>query len=443
MASVPQPPKFANPGKGPMPQTIGEGLDFFRWLFLQWRKVEDATTDQQVRTLIPQQPGTSGAQAFEESVAFQRARPSLPRSNAFDAGAASAFASPHVLVPDSSEIANIAFIRASRPPFRSFAQAAIIEDTHAARLASYPANSYPVGTLFWETDRTVYYLNIGALGSQNWVYTTGEFSCAQAALPGDLGTHDGGFLANVFDYGHLLIWSGAAWTWGPGDAGSGMLQLFEVDPTGAGWHLYDGSTVNYLKADGTLGSITLPNISGAAPTRCYLKTSDTNGGPTSPTAPTFTGGAVTGATFTGTPAVLTGTNTAPTFTGTPGTPTGTFTGAALATHSHDSPIGAVSATIGFFTADFGTGGSHTVSEQFTIASSVGSANVQKTSAVTAGTPAGTLAMNAFTPAGTNSAPALTMNSYTPAGTISGGTSAGTIGTNGEPENLTRRAFFRQ
>jgi hypothetical protein len=319
----------------------------------------------------------------------------------------------------------------------------VLEDTHANRVANYPANSYPVGTLFWETDRTVYYLNTGAIGSQVWTYTAGECSVTQATLPADLTTTDGGFLANVFDYGHLLIWSGVAWTWGPGDAGSGMLQMFEVDPTAAGWHLYNGGTINYLKADGTLGSITLPNLSGSAPTRCYLKTSDTNGGPTSPTAPIFTGGALGALSFSGTPATLTGSVAAPVFTGTPGTPTGTFAGAALGNHSHDSPVGSVSATIGFLTGNFGAGSTQTRAVDFTTVGGSGSAAVLKTSAVSAGTPAGTITMDPFTPAGTNSAPTLTMNSYTPAGSVTGGSVSGTIGTTGEPENLTRRAWFRQ
>lgn len=417
-----------------MPQTVAEGLDFFRWLFLQWRKVEDATTDQQVRAITPQQPGPTGAQAFEEAIAFQRARTVSIPSNAFDAGAAAAFSRPTLPAPDSSDVANLALTRTFQPPFRPFVPPQIIQDTHANK-ANYPPDVYANGTLYYETDRLVYYINQGAPGSQKWVYTVGTFECLQANLPNDLGPNDSNFLANVFDYGHLLIWSGVAWTWGPGDAGSGMLQLFEADPTGAGWHLYDGTSgVPFLKADGTLGTVNLPNLSGSAPTKCYLKTSDTTGGPTSPVAPTFTGGSSTPAgtisapTFSGTPAVLTGTNSTP-----------TFSGSALGTHTHDSPVGFVSVTQGFVTADFGSGGTHTRSVDFTVAASAGSAAVQKTSAASAGTPVGTV-----------SAPTLTMDSYTPAGTnstpIFTGTPSsvsGTIGTNGEPESLTRRAWFRQ
>lgn len=439
MAKLSELPKFNGPKNGPGPVSIGDWVDFWKWLWFLFLKTKASTTAAEVEAHIPQNQPSAAGQVLNTAIALQTAQ----QAYAARVNQTLQFLQPQEIPPPRGDLAGFILALQDPPYSKSSSGGLVLEDTHANRLASYPANSYPVGTLFWETDRTVYYLNSGALGSQNWIYTAGEFSCTQATIPADLGTHDGGFLANVFDYGHLLIWSGAAWTWGPGDAGSGMLQMFEVDPGGAGWHLYDGSTVNYLKADGTLGSIVLPNLSGAAPTRCYLKTSDTNAGPTGPTAPTFTGGAVTGLTFTGTPAVLTGAVAAPVFTGTPGTPTGAFAGAALGTHSHDSPVGSVSATIGFLTGNFGAGSSQTRAVDFTTVGGSGSAAVLKTSAVSAGTPAGTLAMDPFTPVGTNSAPALTMNSYTPAGTITGGTSAGTIGTNGEPENLTRRAFFRQ
>lgn len=328
----------------------------------------------------------------------------------------------------------------------------VLQGTHANRLASFPASSYPIGALFFETDRTVFYINQGTFGSSHWQFATGEFSCTQATLPVGLGANDAGFLASVFDYGHLLIWSGSAWAWGPGDAGSGMLQMFEVDPTGAGWHLYDGSAVSYLKADGTLGSITLPNISGAAPTQCYLKTSNTPAGPTAPVAPTFTGGALSGVTFTGTPATITSSVSSASFTGNSATLTGTnsvptFTGSALAAHSHDSPVGVINATTGGITGAFGAGTLQTIADTFTIASSVGSFSVQKTGTTSAGTPAGTvtaptLTMNSYTPSGTISAQTASA-SYTPAGSISGGSFTGTVGTNGEPESLSRRAWFRQ
>ncbi len=413
-------------------------MDFWFWLWKLFLKAKASATVSNVEALIPQNQASSAAAVLSTTQAIQNAQSSY----ASRVNQTLTFAQPQETAPPRGNLAGFVLSLQDPPYPRNGGSGLVLEDTHANRLANYPANSYPVGTLFWETDRTVYYLNTGTVGAQVWTYTAGEFSCTQATLPADLGTTDGGFLANVFDYGHLLIWSGAAWTWGPGDAGSGMLQLFEVDPAGAGWHLYDGSTVSYLKADGTLGSIVLPNLSGATPTRCYLKTSDTNAGPTSPTAPTFTGGALSGVTFSGTPATITSSVSSASFTGNSATLTGTFTGAALGTHAHDSPVGSVSATVGFLTGNFGAGSTQTRAVDFTTVGGAGSAAVLKTSLVSAGTPTGTIAMDPYTPSGTISAQTASA-SYTPAGTVSGGTVTGTIGTNGEPENLTRRAFFRQ
>lgn len=85
------------------------------------------------------------------------------------------------------------------------------------------------------------------------------------------------------------------WTWAEGDEGSGRLALFEVDPSpGTGWHLYDGTVdVPYLKFDGTLGLVTLPDLATAPTDAAYLKAAGTNAGPTAATAPTSTGGAGT------------------------------------------------------------------------------------------------------------------------------------------------------
>ena len=67
-----------------------------------------------------------------------------------------------------------------------------------------------------------------------------------------------GTLVEVTDYAHILRWTGAAYQWGPGEAGSGMMVAVAVAPTGAGWHSCDGTNVAYLKGDGTTGTVTLP-----------------------------------------------------------------------------------------------------------------------------------------------------------------------------------------
>src|SRR5882724_486787 len=72
---------------------------------------------------------------------------------------------------------------------------------HATRTQLNPQN-VSTGTIFYETDRTTFYISNGA----SWLYLAGVFSGVLAALPGDLGANDVGFLANVTDYNHLLQW---------------------------------------------------------------------------------------------------------------------------------------------------------------------------------------------------------------------------------------------
>ena len=208
-----------------------------------------------------------------------------------------------------------------------------ITDSHANR-ANYPASSYADGTTFWETNRTVYYVAIASA----WKYASGMMATTQAGLPADLGLNDAGFLAFVTDYGHLLRWSGSAWTWGPAEGGSGYVQGFLSDP-GTGWALCNGATVNRLNAAGTVTSVVLPDYTTAA----YLKL-----GITASAGPDAASGD-SEAVSAGNPA---GTVSTPTFTGTPGT-TGTESsltpvvpiGAASVADSHThgfTPAGTVS-----------------------------------------------------------------------------------------------------
>lgn len=89
-----------------------------------------------------------------------------------------------------------------------------------------------------------------------------------SALAATLGTSNAGLLVQVTDYNHVLEWNGTAYQWGPGENGSAFFQGFAVAPTGNGWHVCDGSFVNYLKSNGTLGGATLPNTAASA---AYMK----------------------------------------------------------------------------------------------------------------------------------------------------------------------------
>lgn len=88
--------------------------------------------------------------------------------------------------------------------------ASLTEDTHANRLALY-ATPTVLGSLFFETDRTVTYAVVNSLGSLVWRYLGGVFVAAFAARPVDLGVNDSGFLFYATDQDTVYIWTGAAY----------------------------------------------------------------------------------------------------------------------------------------------------------------------------------------------------------------------------------------
>ncbi len=149
----------------------------------------------------------------------------------------------------------------------------------------------------------------------NWNFLSGEFYRTQANLTTLANTfapansangNDIGARVNVTDFHHQLQWQGNnGWTWGPDDdlrAGEGPI-LREVDPSPTtGWQLYAGNNnVTYLKSDGTLGNVNLPDLSGA--NSYFLRAGAASAGPAAAVVPLFVGNAVTGAvaapTFTG------------------------------------------------------------------------------------------------------------------------------------------------
>lgn len=273
------------------------------------------------------------------------------------------------------------------------------------------------GALYFETGRN----NISAVpplltyrwDGNSWAYTEGQISRNQAdlaTLAGTLGAGDTGLPVNVTDYHHQLAWDGNNnnWNWGPNDdlrAGEGPI-FREVDPSGNGWHLYDGNgAVPYLLANGNTATAALPDLVSGAGNSAFLVGGSPNGGPNAAVAPTFTGnnftplGNVTAA-FNGNSLTPAGTISA-NFNGTPGT------------------TGNASAVIGF---QNGNG-----------ASLAAAANTHN---------------HAFTPAGTVSAN-FNGTPVVPTGNISAnfngtpGNVTGTVSNNGTPRNLVRRPWFRQ
>ena len=104
---------------------------------------------------------------------------------------------------------------------------AVLVDTHANR-TGYAASSYPVGTEYWESDRTARYQVQVVSGAYAWVWVGGECRRKLADIPADLAAGDAGFLFQVADYGHLLRWTATAWE--PADELGGSVKHFLVSP---------------------------------------------------------------------------------------------------------------------------------------------------------------------------------------------------------------------
>lgn len=136
----------------------------------------------------------------------------------------------------------------------------IVQSTHANR-ATLTAGSYAQGSIYYETDRQLYYFSI----SNAWVYFAGILQVTQANIPTDLATPDTNLLINVTDFNHLLQWNGTGFSFAPGDSGGGYTVPFVNPPNPiTGWQLADGSAnVATLNGDSTLSFVTVPSIVGS------------------------------------------------------------------------------------------------------------------------------------------------------------------------------------
>lgn len=90
--------------------------------------------------------------------------------------------------------------------------ATILEGTHAARPV---ASTLAVGTVYWETDRTVLYVIELVGGSNVWAYMAGVYDDILANRPSDLGVNDVGFQFAVSTYNSTLVyrWTGSTWAY--------------------------------------------------------------------------------------------------------------------------------------------------------------------------------------------------------------------------------------
>lgn len=104
-----------------------------------------------------------------------------------------------------------------------------------------------------------------AVGPVRWTYLSGTYLIQQsgiAAFAATLVQADRGLLIDVFDYLHILRWTGSAFGFYLNDS-SGYIVDAIAAPQGGLWQACDGSTgITVLKSDGTLLTVTVPNWNG-------------------------------------------------------------------------------------------------------------------------------------------------------------------------------------
>ena len=97
-------------------------------------------------------------------------------------------------------------------PVTPVTQKVTVQGTHSQRLSTYLPAAEAAGTYYFETDRTVTYLNyIAPTNQQFWVYVNGIMEAVYAQEPTDLTIYDEGFLLYATDRKILYQWSGSAW----------------------------------------------------------------------------------------------------------------------------------------------------------------------------------------------------------------------------------------
>lgn len=131
------------------------------------------------------------------------------------------------------------------------ATAAPIYDTHANRV-NYPAANYPLGTTYFEIDRTnVTYVIQDVAGTNTWMFYNGVMVDVLANIP-TLGVNDVNFQFQATDFDHIWTWNGTAWNFAPGNS-SDYYAITDTGsaPVGGVWGKADGSTYTVSLNDAT------------------------------------------------------------------------------------------------------------------------------------------------------------------------------------------------
>ena len=135
-----------------------------------------------------------------------------------------------------------------------------------------PSANQSVGTLYWETDRTVLFIIQLVSGAPQWTYVDGYMlgTISPDQKPSDLGTNDARFIFYSTDFDHAYRWTGSAWILAPGEDTPGRIAFYTIAP-GTGWQLCDGTSTTRSTTVGGTAAVTVPDYSAGA----YLKAETT------------------------------------------------------------------------------------------------------------------------------------------------------------------------
>ena len=258
-SNLPPPPKFASQSTGQGPATVDDWMQFIRWLYqLYGRTVDNIGATQSIAFNATPHPAMSADALMGQAQVLRQ--PSIPEAQ----GVVLTPNQPPITAPRVDELDALTTLAISRQPLRSTSGSGLdIEDTHAHRVANYPATNYPVGQGFFETDRQVRYL-VELVGGVNvWGYQSGVYRTVHTNIPVDLGTYDAGFLFADTTFDHTLCWTGTGWNFNEGDQSQYIAMGSSAGPpTGGIWHPCDGGTYQCLNPDGTTAMVLTQNLNG-------------------------------------------------------------------------------------------------------------------------------------------------------------------------------------
>jgi len=127
-----------------------------------------------------------------------------------------------------------------------------------------PAIDTKVGTFMgrWQELIRGLFTDVAAVASLPAVINRGTSTELNAL---GLGASDESYLAFETVTGHVLRWTGTAWTFAAGDVGNKFKRDFWGTPQEDGWVLCDGGASSYLQLGATLSltAFTTPNLSGS------------------------------------------------------------------------------------------------------------------------------------------------------------------------------------